>query len=154
MNKLYVFCMLLILAACGTPASEWHGNWIGEVVEKTTPKEQSFSTMTQAELYAHFEKTKNQDGADDVQDKTNRLEFTILSANSSSNPSAKAVSIDINDDYQGFCIMYIVAENNGEMKECSDFDNNSYFMTLKNNKISVRKVSSKDEELFTLTRSE
>ena len=118
MNKLYVFCMLLVLAACGTPASEWHGNWIGEV------------------------------------DKTNRLEFTIMSANSSSNPSAKAVSLDINGDYKGLCIMYIVAENNGEIKECSDFDNNSYFMTLKNNKISVRIVSGIDEELFTLTRSE
>lgn len=115
MNKLYVFCMLLILAACGTPASEWHGDWI---------------------------------------DKTNRLEFTIQSANSSSNPSAKAVSLYINDDYQGFCIMYIVAENNGEIKECSDFDNTSFFMTLKNNKISVRTVSGEDEELFTLIRSE
>ena len=154
MNKLYVFCVLFLIAACGTPASEWHGDWLGEVVEKITPKEQSFFTMTQAERYAHFEKTRNQDGADEVLDKTNRLKFTIISANSGTYPSAKAVTIDKNDNHQGFCIMHIVAENNGVMKKCSDFDNNTYFMTLKNNKISVRMVSGKDEELFTLTRSE
>ena len=122
MNKLYMFCVLVLISACGTPASEWHGEWVSVSPEEypewySPPKEteKSLATMTQAELFEHYKETTKE---------PDQYKLIISSANSDKNPSTKKIDVYRNDKrMEDFCIMTMrdETENMGDIKyNCND----------------------------------